>query len=404
MADVAPHKLTSNTTPAPYVASSSSEYSASYSAWHAFDTFPNTSGFWAANGVPTGWIQIRLGKSEIVTSYGLAHNEAARCPRDFTLQGSNDGKSWRILDRRVGEKNWTSAQRIYQVRTPDRFLYYRIDITANNGDGLVAIGEIYLCSDLAPRSNRFLGSETPTTLPPRVDAGPDQYLYLNAPYVAALVGSSPDTVTFLWEKVWGPGTATFDDNTDATTNVTFSTVGIYGLRLTADDGSLTNSRIVTLTVTQQATTRVSQGPVETLLTETTVTGRVSQGPVEVLMTDDANPARVSQVVAEALQRQTASVRVSQVVAELLAPVVVSTRVSQLIVELLTITVIESRVTQVIAELLDAGVHPIRVSQIVVELLGKSSTYCGIPTLSPAALCGKPDVLAWLEWTVPMKEN
>jgi len=47
---------------------------------------------------------------------------------------------------------------------------------------------------------------------------------------------------------------------------------------------------------------------------------------------------------------------------------------------------------------------IRGSQTVVELLGKSSTYCGPPSLSPAALCGKHDVLAWLEWTVPMKEN
>lgn len=136
-----------------------------------------------------------------------------------------------------------------------------------------------------------------------------------------------------------------------------------------------------------ADNRVSQGPVETLLTETTVTARASQGPVEVLMTDDANPARVSQVVAE-----------------MLSPVAVVARVTQLVAELLTPTVIETRTTQLVAELLDAGVHPIRVAQIVVELLGKSSTYCGPPSLSPAALCGKPDVLAWLEWTVPMKES
>jgi len=324
MADVAPHKLTSNTAPAPYVASSSSEYSGSYSAWHAFDGFPNTGGFWAAaNGVPTGWIQIRLGKSEVVTSYGLAHNEAARCPRDFTLQGSDDGKSWRVLDRRVGEKNWTSAQRIYQVRTPDRFLYYRIDITANNGDGLVAIGEIYLYSDpstLAPsplRKTRFLGSETPSDLPPHVDAGPDQYCYLNAPYVVTLTGSSPDTVTYLWTKVSGPGTATFVDDTDPTTTVTLSMVGTYVLRLTADDGSQTTSRTITITLTQQAATRVSQAPLETLLTETTVTSRVSQGPVEVLMTDDANPARVTQIVVETLQAQSSPIRVTQLVAEIL---------------------------------------------------------------------------------------
>jgi hypothetical protein len=150
--------------------------------------------------------------------------------------------------------------------------------------------------------------------------------------------------------------------------------------------------------------RASQGPVETLLTETTVTGRVSQGPVEVLMTDDANPARVSQVVGELVRSAVYGSRVSQVVAELLAPSIVSTVVTQLVAEVMYPTINPAAITQMVAELLDAGVHPVRVSQIVVELLGKSSTYCGPPSLSPAALCGKPDVLAWLEWTVPTREN
>jgi hypothetical protein len=33
-----------------------------------------------------------------------------------------------------------------------------------------------------------------------------------------------------------------------------------------------------------------------------------------------------------------------------------------------------------------------------------SSYCGPPSVTSAPLCGKPDVLAWLEWTVPMREN
>ena len=110
--------------------------------------------------------------------------------------------------------------------------------------------------------------------------------------------------------------------------------------------------------------------------------------------------RVTQLSGEALYAQTATVRASQVVAEILLPVMVGSRVSQIVAEILFPSAVESRVSQLVAELLDAGVHPQRVSQVVVELLGKSSTYCGLPSLSPAALCGKPDVLAWLEWTVP----
>jgi len=150
--------------------------------------------------------------------------------------------------------------------------------------------------------------------------------------------------------------------------------------------------------------RVSQGPVETLLTDDGGASRVSQGPVEVLMTDDANPARVTQAVAEILQAQSASARLTQLVVELLSPVTVASRVTQMVAELLTLTVIESRHTQIVAEILDAQTRDLRLTQFVIEVLGKSSTYCGPPSLSPAALCGKPDVLAWLEWTVPMREN
>jgi hypothetical protein len=162
--------------------------------------------------------------------------------------------------------------------------------------------------------------------------------------------------------------------------------------------------VETLLAETTITGRISQGPVETLLAETTITGRISQGPVEVLMTDDANPARVSQVVAEALQTQTSSVRVSQAVLELVNPSIVQTRVSQIVAELLYPTVIESRVSQAVAEILNTQLSPIRVSQVVIEMLAKVSTYCGEPSLSPATLCGKPDVLAWLEWTVPLREN
>jgi hypothetical protein len=132
--------------------------------------------------------------------------------------------------------------------------------------------------------------------------------------------------------------------------------------------------------------RVTQGPVETLLTETTATARVSQGAIQVLGLFD-NDSRVTQLIAEVMGPSVLPTRVTQVVAEVLAPVTV-----------------EARVTQLTAELLNAQLNPTRVSQFVVELLGKMPSYCGPPSLSPAALCGKPDVLAWLEWTVPIKES
>jgi hypothetical protein len=142
------------------------------------------------------------------------------------------------------------------------------------------------------------------------------------------------------------------------------------------------------TIPGTADNRVTQGPIETAIVDSaTSSARVSQSAVEVVMTDVANPARITQLVVE-----------------LLTPGVVPSRVTQMVAELLTLTVIESRATQLVAEILNAQVTESRLSQLVVELLGKTSTYCGPPSLSPAALCGKSDVLAWLEWTVPMMEN
>jgi hypothetical protein len=63
---------------------------------------------------------------------------------------------------------------------------------------------------------------------------------------AALTGTSSDdglpngsTLTTIWSKVSGPGTATFGNANSANTTVTFSAAGSYVLRLSASDGSAT---------------------------------------------------------------------------------------------------------------------------------------------------------------------
>jgi len=151
--------------------------------------------------------------------------------------------------------------------------------------------------------------------------------------------------------------------------------------------------------------RVSQGAAEVALDEDTAqAARVSQGAVEVAVLDPENPARITQAVAELVQAQSASLRLTQLVAELMAPSVVGSSVTQMVAELLTLTVIESRHTQTVAEIANAQIGDTRCTQFVIEMLAKVSSYCGTPALSPSPLCGKPDVLAWMEWTVPMREN
>ena len=303
-------RMTSNTAPAPYVASCSTYYSVGYAAWIAFDGSTAAGNCWATQGyVTTGWLQIQLPIQTIVVRYGItdASRDVGEDPHAFTLQGSNNGTTWTVLDTRQGQTWDIAEEKQYAVQLPGAYVYYRLDVTANNGSGAeLTVGEFCLYAEKeadAPGiptptlKKRFLGTEDPTTFGPTVNIGSDQYLVSNGPWIATLTGSSPDSVTYLWTKVWGPGTATFTDDTDPTTDVEFSVVGIYRLRLTVDDGSATAYRDVTITASNPATNRVSQVVVETVSKRNAATV-VSQVVAETVVVPAAPAARVSQVVVE----------------------------------------------------------------------------------------------------------
>jgi len=89
---------------------------------------------------------------------------------------------------------------------------------------------------------------------PVVDAGADQLITL--PANAYLDGSvsddglpdPPAAVAVTWSAVAGPGEVTFADAAAVDTRATFTADGVYTLELAADDGELTDSDTVTLTV------------------------------------------------------------------------------------------------------------------------------------------------------------
>jgi RHS repeat-associated protein len=87
---------------------------------------------------------------------------------------------------------------------------------------------------------------------PVVNAGADQTLILPIT-TATLNGTVTDdglpgcaTLTFSWSQVSGPGTVTFANPNALNTTATFSVVGTYVLRLTANDSALSSSDEVTI--------------------------------------------------------------------------------------------------------------------------------------------------------------
>lgn len=89
------------------------------------------------------------------------------------------------------------------------------------------------------------GTIGPAETAPVVDAGEDQILVNTLE--TELAGTVTDQFgpaggyTTTWTKVYGPGTVTFTDASELETDVEFSVIGAYILRLTATDGVTTTS-------------------------------------------------------------------------------------------------------------------------------------------------------------------
>jgi hypothetical protein len=117
---------------------------------------------------------------------------------------------------------------------------YVLRLTADDGQ-LTASGDVTI-------------TVNPANTVPLVNAGSDQTITL--PANASLDGTvsddglpnPPGAVTATWSKVSGPGTVSFGDANAVDTTASFSASGVYVLRLTADDGQLTVSDDITVTV------------------------------------------------------------------------------------------------------------------------------------------------------------
>ncbi len=106
---------------------------------------------------PTGWAQYEfLVKPASIQSYGLVSGSDTpeQDPRSWVLLGNDTGpdadeasdSEWTILDSRSDQGPFAERNTLYtfDVSTPGSFKFYRLKVTANNGDARLKIAELEL--------------------------------------------------------------------------------------------------------------------------------------------------------------------------------------------------------------------------------------------------------------------
>ncbi|MCK7554274.1 discoidin domain-containing protein [Chitinophaga sedimenti] len=95
----------------------------------------------------TTWLQFYLPGGATVNRYALtsANDASDRDPKNFVLQGSNDGATWTDLNKKQNQTfNQRYQRQLYAFVNSTSYTYYRLHITANNGGAYTQMAELEL--------------------------------------------------------------------------------------------------------------------------------------------------------------------------------------------------------------------------------------------------------------------
>jgi hypothetical protein len=144
--------MTSNNPGNGYIASATSQYNNSENpegAWRAFDRAGNQ--WTTVSGTRTNVeLKIQLPAAAKCSLFRLTgSNAASRSPSKFRIEGSNNNVSWTVLYEQATAAGFAGGEsRVYQSAYPDTpFLYYRLFVVENAGDGFLSVQEFSLIKE-----------------------------------------------------------------------------------------------------------------------------------------------------------------------------------------------------------------------------------------------------------------
>tara|TARA_R110000744_G_scaffold208461_14_gene327208 strand:+ start:1160 stop:4234 length:3075 start_codon:yes stop_codon:yes gene_type:complete len=147
------------------VALASSE-DASNPVWHLFNKDSNdiantNASFWDTSTTTVAKVQYKYSEPRVLKSWRIRELDAAtRSPRRFPVEGSNDGLVWTVVDSTYAASDYVGNGALLWGDIQDTsantaaYLYYRLDITANNGHASV-LGFAELEFNTASPSDRY---------------------------------------------------------------------------------------------------------------------------------------------------------------------------------------------------------------------------------------------------------
>ena len=199
----------------------STQINANEGAVRAFDNNLNTK-WLTAGGNPTGWISYAFttGTAHAINAYSIASaNDApGRDPRNWVLEGTNDGETWEAVDSRTGQ-SWTARfqRRFFFLDTlAGPFNQYRLTVSANNGDGgLMGFSEMELIrfesqpiavDIVSPASGTWANVGQPVTLSATADAGDEVVAEVKFFDGLSYIDSATTTVEGRFSIEWLPTT------------------------------------------------------------------------------------------------------------------------------------------------------------------------------------------------------
>ena len=127
-------------------------------AYRMFDNKYEEGSCWQTIDVIEAWAAIELPEAKKVSSYKLFHRNYnldnnlhgfERVPVTWDLLGSNDGIVWDVLDSKYSVIWEEYVPQIFDIDNPQSYKHYKIDVKANNGSSVTAIGKLELFEDIS---------------------------------------------------------------------------------------------------------------------------------------------------------------------------------------------------------------------------------------------------------------